>query len=121
MGNRRSFIKSARLMGAATAFSSFIPKETRAKEKLSLSDNPLPRWRGFNLQYIYMMSRGINEPVEEHFKWIADWGCDFVRLPLTYRSWLKYKPQHGDRALTVDDVYDIDECTLEFSIVSDPM
>lgn len=113
MENRRSFIKSAGLLGAATAFSSFIPKESRVKEELSLSDNPLPRWRGFNLQYIYMMNRGINEPVEDHFKWIADWGFDFVRLPLTYRSWLKYKPQDGDRALTVDDVYDIDEQTLE--------
>src|SRR5690606_1756968 len=23
----------------------------------------------------------------DHFRWIADWGFDFVRLPLSYRWW----------------------------------
>ena len=29
------------------------------------------------------------EFVEEDFRWIADWGFDFVRLPLSYTHWIK--------------------------------
>lgn len=111
--NRRTFIKNASLLSLAA---STLPFQSKGIQEESLKPeiaNPLPRWRGFNLQYIYMMSRGINKPNEEHFKWISDWGFDFVRLPMTYRAWLKYKPKDGDRPLTIDDVYDIDESTLE--------
>jgi len=111
--NRRSFIKNAGLLGLTTSLLSLLPEENTAATLKSVSNNPLPRWRGFNLQDIYTMGRGINEPNEEHFKWIADWGFNFVRMPMTYRAWLKYKPQRGDRPLTIDDVYDIDESTLE--------
>ncbi len=111
--NRRSFIKNAGLLGLATSLLPIQATKSHAASFTSISNNPLPRWRGFNLQYIYTMGRGINEPNEEHFKWIADWGFDFVRMPMTYRSWLKYKPQKGGRPLTADDVYDIDENTLE--------
>ena len=111
--DRRSFLKSAGLLGLATSLLPFQSGESYAEALNSVSKNPLPRWRGFNLQYIYTMSRGIHAPKEEHFKWIADWGFDFVRMPMTYRAWLKYKPGIGDRPLTADDVYDIDESTLE--------
>lgn len=111
--NRRSFIKNAGLLGLATSLLPFAANETYATNLSPAPQNSLPRWRGFNLQYIYTMSRGIHEPNEDHFKWIADWGFNFVRMPMTYRAWLKYKPEKGDRPLTADDVYDIDESTLE--------
>ena len=53
-----------------------------------------PRWRGFNLLGMFCSetsrfykthsSTGYSE---EDFKMIADWGFDFVRLPLSYRVW----------------------------------
>lgn len=61
----------------------------------------LPRWRGFNLLEKFLASREGNtaeattdgnygrlEPYrEDDFRWIADWGFDFVRLPLSYLCW----------------------------------
>lgn len=48
--------------------------------------NALPRWRGFNLLEMYTV--GGNAPfVEDDFRWISDWGFDFVRLPLSYTHW----------------------------------
>ena len=59
--------------------------------------NPLPRWRGFNLPEMFIgpddlrWAEMIRNPkgafVEDEFRWIADWGFDFVRLPLCYRWW----------------------------------
>ena len=49
--------------------------------------NSLPRWRGFNL--IEMYTVGSDAPFcEEDFRWISDWGFDFVRLPLSYTHWV---------------------------------
>lgn len=48
--------------------------------------NPLPRWRGFNLLELY--GAGSFTPfAEDDFRWIAGWGFDFVRLPLSYTLW----------------------------------
>lgn len=109
--NRRGFLKTATLSGAALT----IPQITFAgtNQKVNSSKNPLPLWRGFNLQHMYLMNRGIKPPKEEHFKWIADWGFNFVRMPMTYRAWLKNKPKQGQGSITVDDVYQIDESGLE--------
>ncbi len=50
--------------------------------------NALPRWRGFNL--IEMYAVGGDAPfAEDDFRWIAGWGFDFVRLPLSYTHWIK--------------------------------
>ncbi len=64
------------------------------------------------MQYIYQLNRGINAPQEDHFKWISDWGFNFIRMPMTYHAWLQKKPTRLDR-LTEEDVYRIDESTLE--------
>jgi len=61
----------------------------------------LPRWRGFNLQYLFTKSR-YSEPVEDDFRWMRDWGFDFVRLPMSYRIWIKD-----------NDPYKIDEAPFE--------
>jgi len=58
--------------------------------------NPLPRWRGFNLLEKFTADDrsgsvrfGCRNPPfrDEDFRWIADWGFDFVRLPMSYRCW----------------------------------
>ena len=59
----------------------------------------LPRWRGFNLQEKFTDRPDewaamdpewgrSNEPfVETDFEWMAHWGFNFVRLPMSYRCW----------------------------------
>ena len=57
----------------------------------NLKQNITPRWKGFNLVDIF--STGFSRyprlgPYyfkEDDFRMIADWGFDFVRLPLSYR------------------------------------
>ena len=46
----------------------------------------LPRWRGFNLLEMFH-SRSDGNWREDDFRWIADWGFDFVRLPTCYLLW----------------------------------
>jgi len=46
----------------------------------------LPRWRGFNLLEKFTAEQ--NRPfLEWDFATMAEWGFDFVRLPLSYRCW----------------------------------
>lgn len=59
----------------------------------------LPRWRGFNLPYLAGREAAFSE---DEFRWIADWGFNFVRIPMNYRRWTDS-----------DDVYAIKESTLE--------
>lgn len=48
----------------------------------------LPRWRGFNLLEMFTTKSDCNWR-EDDFRWISDWGFDFVRLPLCYLLWTK--------------------------------
>ena len=73
--------------------------------------NPLPRWRGFNLQYLYRTGPAMLTPNEDHFRWIAGWGFDFVRIPMTYRAWLKKKTAPGE-TIAPEDAFAVDESAL---------
>jgi len=53
--------------------------------------NPLPRWRGFNLQHFYT-EKSDCIPVEDDYRWIAELGFDFVRLPMMYTLWVDDDP-----------------------------
>jgi endoglucanase len=46
----------------------------------------LPRWRGFNIGEIHA-ARYFQPIREEDFRWIAELGFDFVRIPLSYQIW----------------------------------
>ena len=57
-----------------------------------------PRWRGFNILGMFCSSEScyndFRSPgyfIEEDFKMMADWGFDFVRLPISYRLWSDVK------------------------------
>jgi len=47
--------------------------------------NPIPRWRGFNLLDYFspMPPKGKSSAAttEDDFRWMSDWGFDFVRIP----------------------------------------
>ena len=46
-------------------------------------------WKGFNLLNMFYMG-GEDRPFDEtEFKMMADWGFNFVRLPMDYRIWVK--------------------------------
>jgi endoglucanase len=48
----------------------------------------LPRWRGFNLLEKFTARRDSNPPFRESdFALLAEWGFDFVRLPMSYHCW----------------------------------
>ena len=61
----------------------------------------LPRWRGFNLLEMFT-TRSSGDFQEDDFRWMADWGFDFARIPACYTLWT-----HGE------DVYALDEAGLE--------
>jgi endoglucanase len=110
---RRDLLKAAAVAGGA-ALAGWTPSQARgAATAASASAAPkpeptaadlarkLPRWRGFNLLDKFQMTS--NKPFKEaDFAMIAEWGFDWVRLPLDYRCWT-------DK----DDPYKLDEKVLK--------
>jgi len=82
--HRRQFLKTA-LVGAVAAAP--VARLAAATEAAATpSARKLPRWRGFNLLEKFQVATQAPY-VESDFQWMADWGFDFVRLPLDYRCW----------------------------------
>ncbi len=87
--NRRDFLK----MAACGAVSSTLTgRDLAGDEKQqpiqTVVQTALPRWRGFNLLDLFTMhSTGDFE--EDDFRWIRDFGFDFVRFPSCYRLWIE--------------------------------
>ncbi len=53
-----------------------------------MTQTVLPRWRGFNLLNAFT-TRSQMDFQEDHFRWIADWGFNFVRIPACYTLWIE--------------------------------
>ncbi len=102
---RRSFLKNTGLAAAAIAAGPSF------KYDKALS-NSLPDWRGFNLLDFFSPDPSHNNrsTTEEHFKWMRDWGFDFVRLPIAYPCYLNI-----DRTKDIkpDDTYKINEKAVD--------
>jgi len=88
--NRRQFLKitaglaawSLTRVGAAEEEAGYM----NTSNQVSPSTSHLPRWRGFNLLEKFTDHRSA--PFQESdFEWMAEWGFDFARLPLSYRCW----------------------------------
>lgn len=66
----------------------------------------LPRWRGFNLVELFSrrgpVERRNGDFQEDDFRWISEWGFDFVRIPMDYKLWTPG-----------EDLYEVDESMLE--------
>ena len=93
--NRRTFIKTAAAGAALAGIPALIPACTPTVK------NKLPRWRGFNILDFFSPRRYRVNPerlatTEQDFKWMADWGFDFVRIPMAYPSYLEYDPNSGN-------------------------
>jgi aryl-phospho-beta-D-glucosidase BglC (GH1 family) len=71
------------------------------------SYSELPRWRGFNLlEKFNAKNPSSNKRYEEwDLDFIAEWGFDFVRLPLDYRIWTKSAGRYEEQPLReIDEV-----------------
>ena len=105
---RRAFIKKTGILTAGLGFagsSAFAALEVKARNKL-------PKWKGFNLLDFFSPdpARARKPTPEEHFKWMADWGFDFVRLPMAYPAYVNFD---RSRPITPEAVYQIDERAVD--------
>ena len=78
----------------------------------------IPRWRGFNLLEMFT-TRSDGNFREDDFRWIAEWGFDFVRLPMCYLLWVEgddtfrmKEPmlENVDRAIELGRQYGVHVC-----------
>ncbi len=105
---RRNFIKTAGLATAGIG----VAGNLAATDFSNSISNKLSRWRGFNLLDYFSPSRSNNRGItsDEELKWMADWGFDFVRLPMAYPRYVKFDPP---KSITPDDVVNIDEKVVD--------
>ena len=98
---RRIFVKTAGLATAGLALS-----EITAVAALQPIENKLPKWKGFNLLDFFSPDpKPTSKPTtEDHFRWMRDWGFDFVRIPIAYPYYLNID---RSKNITQEDVYKI--------------
>lgn len=100
--NRRSFIKTSTQAAAAVLLCS--PQVGAIPSK-----NPFPAWKGFNLLDFFAPNPSSNtrgKTTSQHFQWMADWGFDFIRLPMAYPHYLSFdrtKPIRPDEIRQIDE------------------
>ena len=95
---RRDFLKKASTVSLALSINQTAFAIAPEKKK-----NKLPKWRGFNLLDFFNPEpeRGRKSKTE-YFKYMADWGFDFVRIPISYPSYLDFdrsKPIRPDEVM----------------------
>ena len=119
---RRNVLKSMAGLAVATA----LPLSLKAKEDPATFPKSInPRWYGFNLleyfstdadwmKYFPYKNDGIFR--EDDFRWMRDWGFNWVRLPMDYRFWTdpsdlmkidEKKIEPIDRAIRLGEKYGI--------------
>src|SRR5262245_57972693 len=83
---RRSFLTR---VGTLAASASVLPElNLSAASLMPATPQRLPRWRGFNLTEKFTKHPEGNPTFkEDDFSLLADWGFDFVRLPMSYLCW----------------------------------
>lgn len=103
--SRRTFIKTTSL--AVTAMT--IPGYLDFSDIPSPAKNILPRWKGFNLLDYFSPTPPKNadssRTTDDDFKWMAEWGFNFVRLPMAYPRYLSFD---RTKDIRVEDVYKTD-------------
>jgi endoglucanase len=101
---RREFLKKSSLATAGALIAAHASFDLAATPKRK---NKLPEWKGFNLLDFFSPNpaNAREGTKEEYFKWMADWGFDFVRLPMAYPSYIKFD---RSRNITPEEVRNID-------------
>ena len=104
--SRREFFRTTGI-GMATA--GIISQNSFPQTGKKDFRNKLPKWKGFNLLDYFSPQQGgspNNKTSEDDFRWMRDWGFNFVRLPMAYPGYLKFD---RSRNITPDEVYKVDE------------
>lgn len=103
--NRRNFIRHTTLTTAALSLSA---TSLIAAQKT----NPLPKWKGFNLLDFFSPdpAQSRQATTEDNFRWMRDWGFDFVRIPMAYPYYLDID---RSRNITKEEVYKIDNAAVD--------
>lgn len=104
--NRRDFVKVTTLSAASLGLAG---ESASQKQKEKPAPNILPRWRGFNLLDYFSPRSPRNQSektTEDDLRWMADWGFDFVRLPMAYPRWLKFDRSQPIRPEDMDKLDD---------------
>jgi endoglucanase len=101
---RRDFIKKISLAAAGvglTGTTGFAASERSSR-------NVIPYWKGFNLLDFFGPDPLRQRPAttEDHFRWMRDWGFDFVRIPMAYPYYITFD---RTRNIRPDEVYNINE------------
>jgi aryl-phospho-beta-D-glucosidase BglC (GH1 family) len=75
-------------------------------QRKTVFNNKLPKWKGFNLLDFFSPDPAPSRDpsTEEHFKWMRDWGFDFVRVPMAYPHYLRFD---RSRNILPEEVYQI--------------
>jgi aryl-phospho-beta-D-glucosidase BglC (GH1 family) len=80
----------------------------------AVTKNKLPRWKGFNLLDFFSPvpgnNKGPNSTTEDDFRWMADWGFDFVRVPMAYPRYLSFD---RSKDIRIEDMYKTDPQILD--------
>lgn len=109
--DRRDFIKKTTIAAAGLALTRNSPIVSSNPEP---AGNPFPRWKGFNLLDYFSPAQGgkagSDRTTEEDLRWMADWGFDFVRIPMAYPRYLDFD---RTKKITKDDFYKFDQRVLE--------
>jgi aryl-phospho-beta-D-glucosidase BglC (GH1 family) len=109
--NRRKFLTTTTMTASALAFTG---KAVLARNPVQTSGNPLPFWKGFNLLDYFSPHPGRNEDPnktqEDDFRWMTDWGFNFVRLPMAYPRYLSID---RSKPISKEDVYQFDPSVIE--------
>lgn len=97
--NRRDFITTSTI--AATTMSLYGNTALATVKK-----NPLPPWKGFNLLDFFSPDpdNPRRQTTEDNFRWMQDWGFDFVRIPMAYPYYLDID---RSKNISPEDVYKI--------------
>ncbi len=105
---RRDFLKKAGLLTAGVGLAGTSVLTASPKNM----KNSLPQWKGFNLLDFFNADITNPRPAtkEEYFKWMQDWGFDFVRIPIAYPTYVEFD---RSRNIKPEEVYNINEEAVE--------
>lgn len=107
--NRRDFIKSTGMVAAGLGIAGTFSFNNVINASVK---NKIPCWKGFNLLDYFspQVGRDNNGTTSDDLKWMADWGFNFVRLPMAYPRYINFD---RSKNITPDDVYKINEAEVD--------
>ena len=117
MTTRRDFLK---MIGATCALGSIKPELlfSESMRKTKTIANP-PLWRGFNVLDFFSPTKRNKSfspsfSTEDDFKWMEEWGFNFVRVPMAYPSYIQFDNQgNPNKHITQEEVVRFDEAAIE--------